>query len=118
MKAFIKIKENRDFRRIYGRGKSFVSPYAVVYLLKNRANNIRLGITAGKKVGGAVARNRAKRVIRAAFSGCLPQLMCGYDFIIVARPRILTVKSTVVEASLRKLFISAGVYEENEKLVD
>ncbi len=103
MNYFVKLKENRDFRRAYSRGASLVSPYVVVYYMKNRSSNIRLGITAGKKIGGAVSRNRAKRVITAAFRGCLPQIRTGYDFVIVARTRILSVKSTVVEASIMKL---------------
>ncbi len=84
-----------------------VSPYAVVYALKNRHSDIRLGITAGKKIGNAVSRNRAKRVISAAFRQLLPQIPRGYDYIIVARTRILTVKSTVVADSLLKLLKSA-----------
>ena len=109
-----KLKENRDFRRIYNRGKSFVSPYIVVYVSKNRTNNVRLGITAGKKIGNAVKRNRAKRVITAAFRSVLPHIHEGYDFVIVARTRILDVKSTVVADSLQSLFNSAGILEEQE----
>lgn len=109
MKNIVKLKENRDFRRAYSRGKSFVSPYIVVYVNKNRSNNVRLGITAGKKIGNAVSRNRAKRVITAAFRYCLPKIVTGYDFVIVARTRILSVKSTEVAASLMKLLANAGV---------
>ena len=110
MNSIIKIKENRDFRRIYAKGKTLVSPYVAVYVMKNRRNNVRLGITAGKKIGTAVARNRAKRVITAAFRNCLPNISTGFDFVIVARTRILSVKSTAVEQSLVKLFETAGVY--------
>lgn len=107
MSKLQKIKESYIFRRAYKKGKSLVSPYAVVYVLKNRHNDIRLGITAGKKVGNAVSRNRAKRVIAAAFRQILPQISVGYDFVIVARTRILTVKSTVVAESVLKLLKSA-----------
>ena len=94
MKSVIKIKENRDFRRIYAKGKALVCPYAVIYVLKNRSGNIRLGITTGKKIGNAVSRNRAKRVITAAFRACLPCVCAGYDYVIVARTRILIKKVT------------------------
>lgn len=107
MNKIVKIKENRDFRRAYNRGKSFVSPFVAVYINKNRTNEVRLGITAGKKVGNAVCRNRAKRVITAAFREVLPQISVGYDFIIVARTRILTAKSTDVAKSLNKILKSA-----------
>lgn len=108
-----KVKENYIFRRAYNKGKSFVGPFAVVYVLKNRNLGIRLGVTVGKKIGKAVKRNRAKRLIIAAFSQCLPYISGNYDFIIVARPRILTAKSTVVGATLEKTLKIAGVFEDS-----
>jgi len=105
----IKLKENRDFRRVYNKGKSLVCPYFVVYVNKNRADNIRLGITVSKKIGNAVKRNRAKRVITAAFSAVCPKIQSGYDFVIVARTRILNVKSTEVAIALEKTLNSLGV---------
>ena len=116
----VKLKENRDFRRVYNKGKSFVSPYFVVYINKNHTGEIRLGITVGKKIGNAVKRNRAKRVITAAFSTVCPRIISGYDFVIVARTRILNVKSTVVTSFLVKLLDSFGVLKpyQNEKDTD
>lgn len=118
MNSIVKIKENYEFRRAYAKGKSLVCPFAVVYYFKNRYGNIRLGITAGKKIGGAVARNRAKRVVTAAFRNCLPQVKEGYDFVIVARTRILSIKSTVLQNSLYKLLKSADLLKENEQTTD
>ena len=51
MQYFEKIKENRDFRRTYGRGKSRVAPEFVVYAAKGRPGRVRLGITVTKKIG-------------------------------------------------------------------
>ena len=56
MNSIRKIKESYVFKRAYKKGKSMVSPYVVVYAVKNRFNDIRLGITAGKKIGKAVER--------------------------------------------------------------
>ncbi len=109
MSSLVKIKENYEFRRAYTRGKAFVTPYAVIYTFKNRSNNIRLGITAGKKLGKAVQRNRAKRLITAAFRNIAPRLCVGYDYVIVARVRILGVKSTVVEKSFIKILSDSGL---------
>ena len=115
----VKLKENRDFRRAYNRGKVFVTPFAVVYINKNRLGDIRLGITAGKKVGKAVERNRAKRVITAAFRSVFPKIREGLDFVIVARTRILKVKSTDFATVLEKALISAGALKiENEENTD
>lgn len=115
MQNFEKLKLNRDFRRLYGRGKTFVAPFFVIYMMKNKCEKVRLGITAGKKIGGAVQRNRAKRVITAAFRECSSNICSGVDFVIVARSRILGVKSTEVALFMKKQFISAGVWcEEND----
>ena len=116
----VKLKENRDFRRVYNKGKSFVCPFFVVYINKNRTNETRLGITVGKKIGNAVKRNRAKRVITAAFSTVCPKIISGYDFVIVARTRILNVKSTVVTTFLLKLLDSSGALKtyQNEEDTD
>ena len=112
----IKLKENRDFRRAYNRGKVFVTPFAVIYINKNRTGDIRLGITAGKKVGKAVQRNRAKRVITAAFYSVFPKIHTGLDFVIVARTRILNVKSTDVALVFEKTLKNAGAFKnENEE---
>lgn len=109
MDYFMPIKENRDFRRIYARGKSFVSPVLVTYVLKNRGKNIRIGITTSKKTGNAVKRNRSRRVIREAFRKMAPGIQTGYDFIFVARGRTPFVKSTEVFRAMEQQFKNAGV---------
>ena len=111
MNGIIKLKENYSFRRAYKKGKALVSPYFVIYAVKTR-RGVRLGITAGKKLGCAVKRNRAKRVITAAFRVCLPNIPSGYDFVIVARTRILDIKSTAAAATIKSLLRSAGIWSE------
>lgn len=108
MKRFEKLKQNYEFRRAYTRGNPFVSPYFVLYTVKGRQGRIRLGITAGKKLGTAVKRNRAKRVLTAAFSGVFPLLKPGTDYVLVARSRILSAKSTLVSNELEKLLSRTG----------
>lgn len=55
---FTTLKENKDFRRLYHRGKSYVSPVLVTYVMKNRKAGLRIGFTTSKKIGIAVQRNR------------------------------------------------------------
>ena len=77
MKTTVIIKKNRDFTRMYRRAKTKTGPLLVTYCARNRLGPNRIGITASKRVGDAVRRNRAKRVIRAAYTGLeqqLPQL--------------------------------------------
>ncbi|MBQ7726087.1 MAG: ribonuclease P protein component [Clostridia bacterium] len=109
-----KIKQNFEFRRAYSRGKAYVTPFFVIYVFKTRKSTVRLGVTTGKKIGKAVARNRARRVITAAFRENLPFLSTGYDFVIVARTRILTVKSTTAAAAMKKQLQAAGLWNRYE----
>ena len=64
---FTTLKENKDFRRHYHRGKSYVSPVLVTYVMKNRKAGLRIGFTTSKKIGIAVQRNRSRRIMREAF---------------------------------------------------
>ncbi len=109
MDVFTSICENKDFRRIYAKGKSFVSPFLVTYVMKNRFGLIRVGITTSKKTGNAVKRSRSRRVIREAFRTAVPAVKPGYDFIFVARARTPFVKSTDVYRMMRKQLKEAGV---------
>ena len=77
--------ENKDFRTLYYRGDSRVHAGLVTYVRRNRLGHPRIGITTGKKVGCAVKRSRARRVIREGFRPLLP-LVGGYDIVFVATP--------------------------------
>lgn len=110
MSEYITLKDKRNFSRIYKRGKSFVSPVLVTYVLKNKSNNLRFGITTGKKVGKAVKRTRARRVIRAAYYKLYPNIVQGYDFVFVARGKTPYVKSQIIYSAMKKQLKSAGVF--------
>ena len=75
------LKLNKEFRRLYFKGSSAVHPLIVTYACKNRLGRNRIGITATKKIGKAVCRNRCKRIIRAAFHQVEPQIGQGWDFV-------------------------------------
>lgn len=105
------LTHNNEFTRAYLRGKSYVHPYIVVYVVKNRARRTRVGLTATKKVGKAVVRNRARRVMRAALCEVLPQDVGPVDIVLVARGATPSLKSTQLAPVLRKLFKRAGLIE-------
>lgn len=113
MYCFKKLKQNSDFRRAYGRGEAFVCPAFVAYVLKNRQGKLRLGITVSKKIGGAVERNRAKRLLTAGFAEIAAQIPTGYDVVLVARTRLLKTKSTEIAATMLQNFEKAGIIKEN-----
>ena len=90
-------------------GKSYVHPNLVLYVAKNRLGYTRIGLTATKKVGHAVQRNRARRIMRAALSEHLSQNIGGYDIILVARARTPYLKSTQLSKTLAGLMRKAGL---------
>ena len=103
------INKNKDFIRAYNRGKCYVHPQVVLYVSKNRQKTTRVGLTATKKVGGAVQRNRARRVMREALSQNLSQNVGGYDIILVARAQTPALKSTQLAKTVGKLLKKAGI---------
>ncbi len=106
MATWTTLCENKDFRTLYYRGKSQVHPALVTYVRGNHYGYPRVGITTGKKVGGAVQRSRCRRVIREAFRAVYPRVG-AVDIVFVARTRTLRYKSTqlipIVEKQLREL---------------
>ena len=80
-----------------------------LYVAKNRLGYTRIGLTATKKVGHAVQRNRARRIMRAALSEHLSQNIGGYDIILVARARTPYLKSTQLSKTLAGLMRKAGL---------
>ena len=85
MGKIIKIRLNRDFQRIYRKGRYAVSKGLVIYMQPNPLRINRIGITASKKYGKSVQRNRIRRLIRESYRTLQDKIKPGYDFIIVAR---------------------------------
>ena len=108
------LKTNSDFRRAYARGKSYTNPALVMYVRKNRAGSCRIGITASKKIGNAVQRNRARRVIREAFRQVNLPLKGNYDVVFVARTKTVHKKSTDIYNVMLPMLIEAGVIKNEE----
>ena len=108
----IPLTRNNDFRRLYKRGKSLVDRNVVIYYSKNKLGFNRVGFTVGKKVGGAVTRNRAKRLMRESFRLLEPRLVQGFDFVLVSRGRLPHLKRQAVDASLSQLLGSVGMLQK------
>ena len=89
MKHTVALKQNHEFRRLYSKGKSAVSPYFAVYCRQTKRPISRLGITTGLKLGNAVKRNRARRRIRELYRTNESRLLLGYDIVVVARTRVI-----------------------------
>ena len=106
------IKENREFKRMYAKAKSAVTPCMVVYCRRNRLGRNRLGVTVSTKLGGAVVRNRARRRLRAVFRLAQPGMKQGWDMILVARARAVDGPWKKLTAAFDRACRELGVLEE------
>lgn len=92
-----RLKKNHEFQMVYAQGNKVVSRYFVIYWMESESPRRRLGLSASKKIGGAVARNRAKRLIREAFRRNKYNLTTGVDLVVVARKGLTEESYSTVE---------------------
>ncbi|MEA5050732.1 MAG: ribonuclease P protein component [Oscillospiraceae bacterium] len=104
--------QNSLFARAYRSRLSFVSPVLVTYVLRKKRGGIRIGITASKKIGCAVQRNRARRIVKAAASKVLENADGSFDIVFVCRAATVEKKSTDLEPVLRRQLQKAGVLHD------
>jgi ribonuclease P protein component len=86
-----RLSRSGEFDRVYRDGSSHATRHLVLYSFPRRREeeqSVRLGVSASRKVGGAVDRNRVKRTLREAFWTLSERLPENHDFVIVARPEI------------------------------
>ena len=105
MKKTVSIKENKDFKRLYYRGKSVAAGCLVVYYRQNPYPFCRLGLTVSAKVGKAVVRNRVRRLIRESYRIMEDGVRKSMDIVVVARSSAAAADFRAVRASLSEAFL-------------
>jgi ribonuclease P protein component len=107
-----RLSRSSDFKRVYRQGSSIASRFLVLYYFKRSSEmggeGPRVGLSVSKKLGGAVVRNRIKRLLREAFKACEARLADEYDYVVIARPQLLELiegdrKGAVTEAVIQLL---------------
>jgi ribonuclease P protein component len=87
-----RLSRSAEFERVYRQGRSKGNRFLVLYAFpraEGDADGPRLGLSVGRRVGGAVDRTRVKRVLREAFWEEARRLPAGSDYVVVARPESL-----------------------------
>jgi ribonuclease P protein component len=91
-----RIRRRAEFQQVYTQGVRIHGRYSTLFVLATKRTVGRLGIAATKKLGGAVVRNRAKRLIREVFRR--HKIASGLDIVVVPRRELLDASLTVLEA--------------------
>ena len=89
MQRSFRLTRSEDFKRVRRYGKSFAHPLVTLVTQASDESGLRVGIVAGRTLGSAVKRNRAKRLLREAMRTLLPSLAAGWDLLLIARPPLV-----------------------------
>jgi ribonuclease P protein component len=109
-----RLSRSAEFERVYRQGRSTANRQLVLYTFPNAsAERPRVGLSVSRKVGGAVQRNKVKRLLREAFSRNERKLSPGHDLVVVARPDALELAEREgldgFDAALSELLARAGM---------
>lgn len=115
MNKRFRLKKSSDFQRVRRFGKAIAHPFVVLVFLPNDLDQVRVGVAAGKSIGNAVQRNRAKRILRAAIQPHLSKVKSGNDCVLIAREPILNTNAAQLSQVLNELLRKARlISDENE----
>lgn len=115
MNKRFRLKKSSDFQRVRRFGKAIAHPFVVLLYLPNDLEQVRIGVAAGKSIGKAVQRNRAKRIMRAAIQPHLSKIKSGNDCVLIARNSILSTNAVQLSQVLQELLQKARlISDENE----
>lgn len=112
MQRKFRLARSEDFKRVRRSGKSYAHPLVVLIVQTHdqpRART-RVGVAAGRTVGTAVYRNRAKRLLREAMRTLIPDIGSGLDLILIARPGLVSATLQDTRQALLNLLQRAQIF--------
>ena len=112
MQRKFRLTRSEDFKRVRRTGKSYAHPLVVLIVQTHDQPRAltRVGVTAGRTVGTAVYRNRAKRLLREAMRTLIPDIPPGLDLILIARPGLVSVTLEETHRALLNLLQRAQIF--------
>jgi ribonuclease P protein component len=105
-----RLTRSTDFKRVRRVGKAYAHPLVVLIASPAEAGSLRIGVAAGKSVGGAVQRNRVKRLLREAARAELAHFRPGWNLVLLARTPSSGASLAQIASALRSLLIRARIY--------
>ena len=106
------LRKQKDFNRVYKKGKSRGGKYVVVLYRKNNLGYTRTAFVSSKKVGNSVERNRSRRLMKESYYSLRDKIKKGYDIVFVARNSINGAVMNEVQRSLFGTLKSCGLLKE------
>jgi ribonuclease P protein component len=98
-----------DFARLAERGVLKTHPLLVGRFVRTDLDQVRFGLATGKRLGGAVVRNRVRRRIREELRAMTPSFQPGWDVLIIARPALVDADHDALVWALRQILRLGGV---------
>ena len=109
VKRRFRLTRSTDFKRVRSEGKSYAHPLVVLVASRSEEDLTRVGVSASRSMGGAVQRNRAKRVLRESMRPIFPAVPAGWDILLIARAPLLQAHFQDVKAAVQGLLRRAGL---------
>ena len=103
MKRAWRLKSESDVHQVWQAGVAYAHPLMILRARPNQLGSTRVAFVVSKKVGHAVARNRAKRLMREAARGKFSDIVQGYDMVLIARPALVEAGLDQVIAALEQM---------------
>ncbi|MDI7246394.1 MAG: ribonuclease P protein component [Bacillota bacterium] len=110
-----RLRKSRDFTRIFEHGKSLPGSRVVVYYLENGLSFNRVGIAVSRRLGGAVERNRLKRVVKEAYRASEAALRQGLDLVLLPRSKAKTASFQEVKDELLWILSECGALRKGDE---
>ena len=110
MQRSFRLTRSEDFKRVRRSGKSYAHPLVVLIVQKHEQARLKIGVAAGRTVGTAVHRNRAKRLLREAMRTLIPNIASNLDLILIARPGLVTATLEDTRQALSNLLQRAQIF--------